>query len=111
MTTIPQPVENILLSDEERQHLAELRDVLSTASSPGFMRIMKRLEEDVQQACEDMLGAASAPDSHLAALTRRWQQREAVVRDIKEYVSGCENEKKLILEHLDKERSSNAEPD
>jgi hypothetical protein len=71
---------------------------------------MKRLDELVEEAKEETLGMAGAPDAVLAAMTRRWQQREAVVRDIREYVAGCEAEKKMILEGLEpKEQSSDAE--
>lgn len=99
----------VLLSEGEVQQLNELREVLSAASSPGFMRIMTRLDEAVQEAREAELAAFAAPDTVLAALSRRWQQRESIVRDIRDYVSSCEQQKKVILDGLTRESSSDAE--
>lgn len=90
-------------------HLKELMEVISTAATPGWMRIMKRLEELAEQAHEDMVGAGDKPDIVLAPLARRWIQREAMVRDVKVYLSSCQTEKDEVLKSLDKESSSNAE--
>ena len=103
------PVENILLSEEELKHYAELREILQTANSPGWARIMKRLEEMAEQAREDMIGAGDKPDIVLAPLARRWTQREAMVRDIKEFVESCQTEKDQILKSLDERNNANAE--
>lgn len=91
-------------------HLKELMEVISTASTPGWMRIIKRLEELSEQAHEDMVGAGDKPDIVLAPLARRWIQREAMVRDVKEYLLSCQTEKDEILKSIETERSSNAEP-
>lgn len=95
--------EPIPFTELELQHLAELRDVINTVNSPGWVRIMKRLEELVEEAREDVVGAGAAPDAHLAALTRRWQQREAVVRDIRLYAESCQKEVNELLKRPETE--------
>lgn len=92
-------------------HLKELMEVISTASTPGWMRIMKRLEEMADEGREQMIAAGDKPDIVLAPLARRWIQREAMVRDVKEYLVSCQTEKDEIVKSLETERSSNAEPD
>lgn len=90
-------IEQIAFTESELAHLAELRDVLNTVNSPGWARIMKRLDELVDEAKEETLGAGGAPDAHLAALARRWQQREAVLRDVRQYASSCQEEVSELL--------------
>ena len=87
-------------SKEELQHLKELSEVTSTATTPGWMRIMKRLQEMVDDAKEDMLGAGDKPDIVLAPLARRWTQRAAMVRDIETYIASCQTEKDALLQSL-----------
>lgn len=98
MATEPLP-----FTEFELQHLAELRDILNTVNSPGWSRIMKRLDELVDEAREEMIGAGGASDAHLAAMTRRWQQREAVVRDIRLYAESCQTEVNALLKREEKE--------
>lgn len=94
-----------------QSHLEELREVISTSSSPGWMRIMKRLEELADEAHESMIAAGDAPDVILAAKTRRWTQREAMVRDIKEYITSCKTEQDALLKSLDRSVPPDAESD
>lgn len=107
MTSPPQ-----VLAPEELQHLSELREVLRTTATPGWLIIIRRMQEDADEAHEELLGAAYATDSALAGLARRWQQRESVVRSLKQYIQSCEEQKKMLLESTEQERSSEyAEPD
>jgi len=78
-------------------HLHELREVLATTQTPGWMIIIRRMQEDADEAHEELLGAAYATDTALAGLARRWQQRESVVRSLKQYIAGCEEQKKMLL--------------
>lgn len=92
-------------------HLKELVEVISTSTSPGWMRIMKRLEEMADEGREQMVGAGDKPDIVLAPLARRWIQREAMVRDINQYIDSCKTEQDELIKSLEKERSSDGEPD
>lgn len=93
MTSPPQ-----VLAPEELSHLSELREVLLTTATPGWQIIIRRMQEDADEAHEELLGAAYATDSALAGLARRWQQRESVVRSLKQYIKSCEEQKKMLLE-------------
>lgn len=97
------------LTAQEAQHMQELVDILKTSSTPGWMRIMKRLEELVGESREQMLGAGDKPDVILTALARRWTQREAMLRDIKEYIASCQTEKDEILKSIDRSDPPNGE--
>jgi len=92
-----------------RSHLAELIEIVSTTSSPGWARIMRRLEELCDASHEAMIEHGDAPDVILAAKTRRWAQREAMLRDIKVYISSCQIEKDEILKSLDRSVPPDAE--
>lgn len=85
------------LTAEELQHLAEIREVTTTVTTPGWFRILKKIEEYVAEAHEDMLGNVSADPMNALRLQLRWQQRESVLRGIRFYVNSCEEEKKLLL--------------
>jgi hypothetical protein len=89
-----------LLSPQELEHLAEVRDVTVTAASAGWMRIVREMERFVAEAHEDMFGAVYASDSVKANLQCRWQQREAMLRGIKAFVNECEAEKNTLVETL-----------
>lgn len=91
-------------------HLKELMEVISTAATPGWMRIMKRLEEMAGDAREDMIGAGDKPDIVLAPLARRWVQRTAMVRDITSYLASCKTEQDELIKSLDRSVPPDAEP-
>ncbi len=101
----PQPQ---LLTEEELKHLADIREVNNTISSAGWMLIVKQIEKFAEEAHEDMVGVpAQASDRTKANLLLRWQQREAMLRGIKQYAQSCEDEKLTLLQQL--ERSSGEE--
>ncbi len=87
-----------LLSPQELEHLAEVREVTVTANSGGWIRILRQLEKFVAEAHEDMFAAIYASDAVKANLQCRWQQREAMLRGVKNYIAECEAEKRLLLE-------------
>lgn len=100
-----------VLSPQELEHLAEVRDVTVTASSAGWLRIMREMERFVAEAHEDMFGAVYASDAVKANLQCRWQQREAMLRGIKAYVNECEAEKTMLVETLNDRSAPHAERD
>ena len=69
------------------------------------------MEKFVEEAHEDMFGAVYASDSIKAALQMRWQQREAMLRGVKDYLKGCADEKKVLLESITRSVPPNAERD
>jgi hypothetical protein len=89
-----------VLSPQELEHLAEVREVTITANSPGWIRILRQMEQFVAEAHEDMFGAIYASDAVKANLQCRWQQREAMLRGVKAYITDCTEQKKLLLESI-----------
>ena len=63
----------------------------------------------VDEAQEDMIGAAYATAEIKAALQNRWQQRVAMLRGVEKYIQGCESERDMLLEMNRLERSVPAE--
>ena len=93
------------LTEQEVRHLDELRMISQTIRTPGWGIIVRKMQEDADEAHEDIIGAAYATDTALAGLTRRWQQRESVVRSLKNYVQSCEDEIRLLLEESNQKGS------
>lgn len=93
------------LDREEALQLAELREVYQTTNTAGWQRIKKRLQSLVDEAHEDCFGAVFASAEVKAAFMTRWQQREAVIRDLNGYIASCEEQRMRILEEI-KEREN-----
>jgi hypothetical protein len=89
-----------VLTAQELEHLAEVREVTTCANSAGWIRILQQMEKFVAEAHEDMFGAVYASDAIKANLQNRWQQREAMLRGVKQYVGDCEEQKKLLIESV-----------
>lgn len=100
--TNPQPNP---LTEEELQRLQEIREVLRTADTPGWMFLLKRMEQHAEDAQEDIIGAIYATNEVLGGLSRRWQQRAAMVRGLKQFVQECKNERDMLLEQNQEHRS------
>lgn len=87
--------------------LKELSEVYETSATPGWLRIIKQAEEEVEEAHEAMLGNVSNEPMTYMRLQIRWQQREAFLRAIKDYVQTCTVRRKEILDEIrERERSS-----
>lgn len=98
------------LTTEELQHLAELRDVCATTDSAGWLHVLSQVQKWVNEAHEDMVGAKpDDTDRTKANLLDRWQQREAILRGIKQYADDCQDQKQMLLEQIKLERSSGEE--
>lgn len=98
---------NNQLEPTEVAVLKELSEVYETSCTPGWMRIMKLAEEEVDKAHEDMVGNMSSDPMIYMRLQIRWQQREIAFRAIKEYVQTCIVRRKEILDEIrERERSS-----
>lgn len=96
------------LTQQELDHLAEVREVCQTAGSSGWHRILKQMRAFVDEATEDMLGAVYATAEVKAGLQNRWQQRVSMLRGVEKYVQGCESERDMLLSEA-RQRSVPAE--
>lgn len=92
------------LTQQELDHLAEIREVCQTVNSAGWRRILAQMKSWVEEANEDMIGAGYAVDSIKAGLQNRWQQRVAMLRGVEKYVQACLDEREMLLEES-KQRS------
>lgn len=97
------------LTTEELQHLAELREVCQTTDSPGWMRVVEQMQASVLEAHEAMIGNTSHDPMSYMHLQLRWQQREAMLRGVQQYVHDCNEQKHSLLEQIKLERSSGEE--
>ncbi len=97
--------DNQVLTPSELEHLAEVREVTITANTAGWIRIVHQMEKFVEEAHEDMFVAVYASDSIKASLQMRWQQREAMLRGVKQYLKDCQDEKKSLLELFESAKS------
>ena len=91
---------------EELKHLAEIREVVSATNSAGWQHIQRQMQLFVAEAYEEMIGNTSHDPMSYMHLQLRWQQREAMLRGVKQYVRGCEEEKQDLLTQAKLERSS-----
>lgn len=85
------------LTQQELDHLAEIREVCQTVNSAGWRRILAQMKSWVDEAQEDMIGAGYAADAVKAGLQNRWQQRVAMLRGVEKYVGACQDEKEALL--------------
>ena len=105
------PVQDLLspatnpLTQQELDHLAEVREVCRTVNTSGWQRILQQMKAFVEEASEDMIGAVYASDAIKANLQLRWQQRVSMLRGVEKYISDCEFKRQLLIEES-KERSS-----
>lgn len=86
------------LTQQELDHLAEVREVYQTVNTGGWRRIREQMQRFVDEAMESMVGAMLASDSVKAGLQTRWQQRVLMLRGIDQYVALLEAERKQLLE-------------
>lgn len=91
---------NFSLDPQEAQQLAELREVFQTTNTAGWHRIKKLMEALVEEAHEAMIGNISSDPMMYMRLQLRWQQREAMLRGVLEYIGSCDKQRKLILEEI-----------
>lgn len=96
MMTRPQP-----LTPDELAHLAEIREVTNTVQTAGWQHILRQVERFSEEAHEDMLASVPSDTADTKAnLLLRWQQREAILRGIRQYIAECESEKQQLLEQF-----------
>lgn len=97
------------LESDELEHLKELQEVHELFTSTGWRtRIMPLLQEQVEQAKEAMVGNISSDPMTYMRLQLRWQQREAMLRELVGYIDGCEQQRKRILEEIEERRKEAA---
>lgn len=98
------------LTQQELDHLAEIREVCQTANTAGYRLILAQMETWAAEALEAIRSAPYASNEVKAAMQMRWSQRDSILQGVKQYVQGCQDEKDMLLEEArQKERSSNAE--
>lgn len=96
------------LDPEELKQLHEVREVCNTSYTVGWTAyLLPKIREFVDEAHEDMVGALHASDAVIGGLTKRWQQRESMLRGILEYVQRCEDDKKRIIAEGTKRENEN----
>ena len=88
------------LDPQEAHQLAELREVYQTTNTAGWIRIKKLMESLVEEAHEDCFKAVFASAEVKAAFLTRWQQREAMMRGVLDYIGNCEKQRKEILAEI-----------
>ena len=86
-----------VLTAQELEHLAEVREVCHTVTTPGWERIVHQVLKFVDEAYEDMVANLSHDPMSYMRLQLRWQQREAVYRGVQAYIKECEDAKVLLL--------------
>lgn len=72
---------------------------------------MQRMRQDAEEAQEAIIAAPYASDGVLAGLARRWQQREAVYRAMRQYIESLESQKKMLLESAERSVPPDGEQD
>lgn len=95
-----------VLTSQELEHLAEVREVCHTVTTPGWQRIVKQVTAFVDEAYEDMFANLSADPMSYMRLQLRWQQRDAIYRGITAYIQECEDTKALYLEQAKEQERS-----
>lgn len=91
-----------VLTPTELKHLAEVREVCVTTASPGWLLIMSEIEKFVEEAKEAMVGNVSSDPMSYMRFQLRWQQREAMLRGINDYVRSCQDERDVLLKETSK---------
>jgi len=97
------------LDKTEAQELAELREIYQTTNSAGWVRIKDLMQGLVDEAHEDMIGNTSAEPMTYMHKQLRWQQREAMMRGVLDYIAQCDHDRKRILDEIterEKERNT-----
>lgn len=93
------------LDPEEVKQLHEVREVCNTSYTVGWTAyLLPKIREFVDEAHEDMVGALHASDAVIGGLTKRWQQRESMLRGILDYVARCEEDRKRILQEIEERK-------
>jgi len=96
------------LDPEEAKQLREVSEVCNVSSTIGWVGyLLPKIKEFVEEAHEEMLGAIHASDAVMGGLTKRWQQRESMLRGILKYIESCEDEKKRILQEIEERKRQN----
>jgi hypothetical protein len=88
------------LDPQEERQLAELREVFQTTNTAGWQRIKNLMLQLVDDAHEDMVGNLSSDPMMYMRLQLRWQQREAMMRGVLDYIGNCDKQRKQILEEI-----------
>ena len=88
------------LDPEEVRELAEVAEVYSLSCTPGWGRIKDLMVYEVANAHEDMVGNVSNDPMTYMRLQLRWQQREALLRAVLDYVAKAERDHKRILAEI-----------
>ena len=93
------------LTQDELDHLAEVREVCQTANSAGYRRILAQMQRWADEALEVIRESPYASDSVKAAMQMRWAQRESILRGVVQYVQTCLDEKEALLLEAKQQRS------
>jgi len=84
----------------EALQLAELREIYQTTNTAGWQRLKQLMESLVEEAHEAMIGNISSDPMTYMRFQLRWQQREAMLRGVLDYIGNCERDRKRILEEI-----------
>jgi hypothetical protein len=97
------------LSQQELDHLAEVREVWQTTNTAGWHRIRSRMQSWVTEALEDMRKSPYASNETKAALQMRWSQRESMLMGIDSYIADLQYDREMLLQESKVTRSVPAE--
>jgi hypothetical protein len=102
-----------VITVQELDHLSEVREVCQTVETAGWRRILEQMKAFVDEAQEEMIGAAYASAEIKAGLQTRWQQRISMLRGVEKYISGLQFERQMLIEQSKPSvpREEYAEPD
>lgn len=89
------------LTQDQAEILRELNSFQQVSDSVAWKKVIERLKGNTAEALEEMLGCA--PDTPLeqrGVLQMRWQQREAIQRDLLSFVDAQLNERQKLIEEI-----------
>lgn len=99
MAYIYQPQEG--LTREQAEMLRELNSFQQVSDSAAWKKLRERLDATVDESREECLGCA--PETTMeqrAILQMRWQQREAIRRDLLAFMDSHVEHRKQLLDEL-----------
>lgn len=102
-------MDNNPLTQQELDHLAEVREVCQTANSAGYQRILTQMETWATEALEAIRASPYASNEVKAAMQMRWSQRDSILQGVKQYVQALQDEREQLLLEAKQQRSVPAE--
>jgi hypothetical protein len=87
---------------EQQQALLDAESVIQAAGSVGGKKILAHLQALADEAKEECF-ACQGGDVVRAGFHRRWQQREAVIREVNAWIQGLQGQVEQIKQEIQQE--------